>query len=442
MRPHVLRLSWRAAQHHRNITITTATPLQARLITTRPATFANIRYELLARPPKTYYDYLTPTNSHLLDVTLADQLPPIARPHAQPPGASSSDLDHWTLPEMHDGPSPSRLSALLPPVLRPNNYHTPLPQGHHLVYFPPTHPTSALLPDGTDTDQWPGHPFTRRLWAGGSVNFAVGSSEGQGGDHPALRLDGRRAVCVEKIEDVRLSWAKSTTPKPEEDAEGQAQAQAQAQAGVPAGQERQDVSGDKIFVDVVRHYGSVADEEAGDPSAAVEKVTLSPAITERRTLVFLKEDGGQARQKKQEKPRDAPRTSTTSRKTPILEIPLTPTPPLLFRFSALSFNAHAIHLDRSHAISAEGYRERLVHGPLLLVLMFSALQAALRTTKLDTTLAVAGLDYRNLEPLYVSEELMVRVARGKTRWDVWVEGPGGRMCVKGSAQVVSRELVH
>lgn len=248
MRPiHPLRSLWR---HN--------TP-QRRSITTAPGTFANLRYELLARPPKCYYDYLTPTNSHLLSVTLADQLlrdPSSSGSSGRPyPPPSSSDVDHWTLPKVHRG------AGALPA--------TPLPQGHHLVYFPPTHPSSALLADGTDADHWPGPPFTRRLWAGGAVSFA-------GGWEASLLLDKRRAACVERVENVRLNWA--------------------GNGGGGGGSDGNHPVGDKVFVDVVRRYGSVGeDEDAVDGAEVVRRVEGSPAIVERRTLVFLTgkaEDGG------------------------------------------------------------------------------------------------------------------------------------------------------
>lgn len=44
-----------------------------------------------------------------------------------------------------------------------------LPAGYHLVFFPP--PTANLLPDGTDDMHFPGKPWVRRMWAGGSIHF-------------------------------------------------------------------------------------------------------------------------------------------------------------------------------------------------------------------------------------------------------------------------------
>ena len=41
-----------------------------------------------------------------------------------------------------------------------------------------------------------------------------------------------------------------------------------------------------------------------------------------------------------------------------------PSPVLLFRFSALTFNGHRIHFDYPYATQAEGYAGLVVHGPL------------------------------------------------------------------------------
>jgi 3-methylfumaryl-CoA hydratase len=46
-----------------------------------------------------------------------------------------------------------------------------------------------------------------------------------------------------------------------------------------------------------------------------------------------------------------------------------PDPVLLFRFSALTANAHRIHYDESYARQTEGYPALVVHGPLLAIYM-------------------------------------------------------------------------
>lgn len=48
---------------------------------------------------------------------------------------------------------------------------------------------------------------------------------------------------------------------------------------------------------------------------------------------------------------------------------ITPDARLLFRFSALTFNAHRIHYDRPYAAIDEGYPGLVVHGPLTAILL-------------------------------------------------------------------------
>jgi len=61
-------------------------------------------------------------------------------------------------------------------------------------------------------------------------------------------------------------------------------------------------------------------------------------------------------------PQAAPTDATWSRE-------IVPDPVLLFRFSALTFNAHRIHYDRPYATGAEGYPGLVVHGPLIATLL-------------------------------------------------------------------------
>lgn len=71
--------------------------------------------------------------------------------------------------------------------------------------------------------------------------------------------------------------------------------------------------------------------------------------------------------------------------------------------------------------------------------MFSTLRGALRD-RYDVPHEVKLLEYRNLAPVYVDEEMKVCVRKGKqaTSWDVWIVGPTGGLCVKGTA-VVGRD---
>ena len=47
---------------------------------------------------------------------------------------------------------------------------------------------------------------------------------------------------------------------------------------------------------------------------------------------------------------------------------------MLFRYSALTFNGHRIHYDRSYATQEEGYPGLIVHGPLIATLLVDLLR--------------------------------------------------------------------
>src|SRR5262245_18903228 len=49
-------------------------------------------------------------------------------------------------------------------------------------------------------------------------------------------------------------------------------------------------------------------------------------------------------------------------------------PVLLFRYSALTFNGHRIHYDRSYVTEVEGYPGLIVHGPLIATLLLDLLR--------------------------------------------------------------------
>ncbi len=52
-----------------------------------------------------------------------------------------------------------------------------------------------------------------------------------------------------------------------------------------------------------------------------------------------------------------------------------PTPTLLFRYSALTFNTHRIHYDRDYCLNVESYPGLVVHGPLQATLLAGAVSA-------------------------------------------------------------------
>ncbi len=55
---------------------------------------------------------------------------------------------------------------------------------------------------------------------------------------------------------------------------------------------------------------------------------------------------------------------------------ITPSPVLLFRYSALTFNPHRIHYDLRYCREQEGYPGLVVHGPLQATLLLDLLHRA------------------------------------------------------------------
>jgi 3-methylfumaryl-CoA hydratase len=87
---------------------------------------------------------------------------------------------------------------------------------------------------------------------------------------------------------------------------------------------------------------------------------------------------------------------------------VTPTTPLLFRYSAITFNAHRIHYDADYVRGAEGYPGLVVNGGLTLLLL---LEAAIRN--LGRT--PRGVAVRNIRPLYCDNPITL-AGRDAAAW--------------------------
>lgn len=116
------------------------------------------------------------------------------------------------------------------------------------------------------------------------------------------------------------------------------------------------------------------------------------------------------------------------------------TPASLFRFSALTFNAHRIHYDAAYA-STEGHRGAVVHGPLNLVLMLDLwrdVKAGMKEGEVPLpeeegeVLFPKRIEYRNTKPVYAGSWYRVGVTEevdGKS--EVRVVDENGATAVKG-----------
>ncbi|OBZ75496.1 Mesaconyl-C(4)-CoA hydratase [Grifola frondosa] len=97
------------------------------------------------------------------------------------------------------------------------------------------------------------------------------------------------------------------------------------------------------------------------------------------------------------------------------EFEYVPSPTTLFRFSALTFNGHYIHLDKDYAKS-EGYLERLVHAPLTALMMLETAMFHIPEA------APKAFEYRAMNPIVVNSLIRLCGAReGQSSVRVWAE---------------------
>ncbi len=73
---------------------------------------------------------------------------------------------------------------------------------------------------------------------------------------------------------------------------------------------------------------------------------------------------------------------------------IVPDPVLLFRYSALTFNGHRIHYDRSYVTEVEGYPGLIVHGPLIATLLLDLLRREMPEAMVTT------FTFRAVKPLF------------------------------------------
>ncbi|MEL6594572.1 MAG: MaoC family dehydratase N-terminal domain-containing protein [Pseudomonadota bacterium] len=139
-------------------------------------------------------------------------------------------------------------------------------------------------------------------------------------------------------------------------------------------------------------------------------------IRERQDIVYL----------------NIPDTYTPPRKVPVPENATAqrdkPVPPtLLFRYSALTFNAHRIHYDLQYTRDIEHYPGLVVHGPLQATLaMQMAVEIGGRTPD--------RFEYRGIHPLFAGTDLTIFGTRQtKGQVDVAIGAAEGHQTLQGKA---------
>lgn len=104
-------------------------------------------------------------------------------------------------------------------------------------------------------------------------------------------------------------------------------------------------------------------------------------------------------------------------------------PVQLFRFSALTFNAHRIHYDRDYAVGVEGYPALVVHGPYLATLLMDHF---LRNTPLA---AVTGFSFRAMRPIFDTDPFTLGMARDGAGADMSVIDADGGIAMQARVDI-------
>lgn len=146
----------------------------------------------------------------------------------------------------------------------------------------------------------------------------------------------------------------------------------------------------------------------------------TPALTEEHDIVY----------------RDRPRPEAATPVPPaapadaVWSMAVAPDPVLLFRYSALTFNGHRIHYDRTFCQEHEGYPGLVVHGPLLATLLLDLFGRAMPQAR------VTDFSFRAVSPVFDTAAFAVEGRPDEQRQGavLWVRGADGSLCMRAEVR--------
>ena len=104
---------------------------------------------------------------------------------------------------------------------------------------------------------------------------------------------------------------------------------------------------------------------------------------------------------------------------------ITPTPTLLFRYSALTFNGHRIHYDAPYARDVEGYPGLVVHGPMLATLLC---QFAMDLSGKRPS----NFTFRIFSTMFDDTDILLHAAALGTGLRLWTSRPDGPIAMEAT----------
>jgi 3-methylfumaryl-CoA hydratase len=107
---------------------------------------------------------------------------------------------------------------------------------------------------------------------------------------------------------------------------------------------------------------------------------------------------------------------------------VTPDTRLLFRFSALTFNAHRIHYDRPYATQEEGYPGLVFHGPLTAILLLDMVHK-------HVARRVAAFSFRGQSPLFDLAPFRLVARPTGEQVELEAQAPDGKTALSAIAEL-------
>ncbi|MES2102036.1 MAG: MaoC family dehydratase N-terminal domain-containing protein [Pseudomonadota bacterium] len=109
---------------------------------------------------------------------------------------------------------------------------------------------------------------------------------------------------------------------------------------------------------------------------------------------------------------------------------IVPDPVLLFRYSALTFNGHRIHYDRSYVTEVEGYPGLIVHGPLIATLLVDLVRRELPDAR------IRAFAFKAASPLFDIHPFTLCGKRGADgHVELWARNHEGHLAMHARAEL-------
>jgi len=313
-------------------------------------------------------------------------------------GDSTFLIDQWKLQmqsvvqHMEDEISSSPLNDLSVTLGRDDPLYKRgdrVPPSWHLLYFHSLIHESNLAGDGYEKEFSPPSPFNHRMWAGSSLNFS-----------PSQPSSSTSFSTYDTAQSVKAS-----NPLRVGDCVRQ-------KTTVDKVLLKKGNRGETVFVTILKEISN----------------QYGLSLIETRTLAYMKQKPDLSVQ------RNAETFETADRSTKLRYFwrRIEPTPVLLFRYSALTFNAHRIHYDHRYATEVEGYPGLLVHGPLTSCLLLDLLRRELPQE------TVSSFSYRALSPLFVNQPFTIHglLSLDGKSCELWATDTSGKAAMTGVAKLL------